>query len=194
MIRLEVIGEMYEDGRWKEIHRKPIARVQPYDVYNHRQKQARASRLPASPAPSLPPAPSRRLQLMAPPKGEDSRPVLSAPSAVRRLAPSPPVLQGASPFHQCTLPPTGLMALKRGSYPNVSGVTRGSGIRLLPAATVSRGRPAAGVSWSSSEGMTGRTTAPAVCICKQPGCFKNPTALLRATNIFMKDASITLNF
>lgn len=59
-IRLEVIGQMFEDVRWREIHRKPLARVQPYDSYYHRAKQARASRPPASPAPSPPRAHRRR--------------------------------------------------------------------------------------------------------------------------------------
>lgn len=40
-IRLEVIGEMFWYGVWREIHRKPLARVQSYDIYYHRQKQAR---------------------------------------------------------------------------------------------------------------------------------------------------------
>lgn len=59
-VRLEVIGEMFEDVRWREIHRKPLARVQPYDFHYHRAKQARASRPPASPAPSPPRANRRR--------------------------------------------------------------------------------------------------------------------------------------
>lgn len=122
----------------------------------------------------------RRVQLMAPSEGDDSRPVPSAPSAVRRLAPSPPRPQGASPFHQCTLPPTGLMALKRGSYPNVSGVTRGSGIRLLPAPTVS---------WRSQGEM------PCLLLSVTHTTSRyTPTALLRATHIFIKDTSITLIF
>lgn len=73
-IRLEVIGEMFEDGRWKEIHRKPLARVQAYDIYYHRAKQARASRPPASPAPSPPPALRcrRRVNLRrVPPTGKE---------------------------------------------------------------------------------------------------------------------------
>lgn len=82
-IRLEVIGEMFEDGRWREIHGKPLARVQAYDIYYHRAKQARASRPPASPAPSPPPALRRRRRVnlsRVPPKKKKKR---SAPHAIR---------------------------------------------------------------------------------------------------------------
>lgn len=113
-IRIIAIGEMTEDfSNWREIHRRELARFQPYDIHMARRRQRSASSAPASqpspasPAPSPPPAPSRRQRVLlrAPPEGEDSRPVPSAPPALRSRAPSPPGPQGASPHHQCGAPP-----------------------------------------------------------------------------------------
>lgn len=130
-IRIFAIGEMFQDGNWTEIHREPLAAVQPYDIYMDRAKQRRRRPAPpASPAPSPPPAPlrRRRVQLRAPPEGEESRPQPSAPHAMRARTPSPPCPQGASPYHRCAPSLTGPTAKRGLSWLSASGATRGSAI------------------------------------------------------------------
>lgn len=83
------VGEMTEDNRsWREIHRRKMCIFQPYDIQMDRAKQRRrraSQPSPASPAPLPPPGPCRRrrFRLRALPEGEDSRPVPSAPPAIK---------------------------------------------------------------------------------------------------------------
>lgn len=92
-IRLEKVGEIYEDGNWREIHRHQFSRIQLYDFYMDSAKQRRRRRAsqpsPASPAPSPPPAPRlrRHVEPRRAPEGrgeEESCPTQSAPLQRRR--------------------------------------------------------------------------------------------------------------
>lgn len=108
-IRIEAVGEMFEDGDGGRYTESLLPGSSPMIFIWTGQKNGGGGQpSPASPAPSPPPVPRRRRQVLlrAPPEGEDSCPGRSiSPPALRSRAPLPPGPQGASPYLQCSTPP-----------------------------------------------------------------------------------------